>query len=103
MIMDEKDEKDEKLVSGVTNPRARALERVPIRTRTSAVTRSAWRLSVVSEQGEGAIVLVEVTPGETLYRGDGTFLGWAQDRLAAAYTVLRPEPEADGFDMQQMG
>jgi hypothetical protein len=94
---------DEPLVAGLTNPRVRAPERVPVRTRASTVTRSGWRLLVASDQGEGAILLVEVTPGETLYRGDGTFLGWDQGRLAAAYTALLPKPEADGFEMQQMG
>ena len=96
-------EKIDKLVAGVTNPRVRSLARASIRTRASTVTESAWRLSVASDEGEGAIVLVEVTAGATFYRGDGTFLGWGQDRLGAAYATLQPEPEADGFEIQQMG
>jgi hypothetical protein len=76
---------------------------VLVRTRDSTVTRSGWRLVVTSDQGEGAISLVEVSPTETLYRGEGVFLGWAPDRLAAAYTALLPEPDADGFELQQMG
>ena len=91
------------LVPGLANPRALSLERFPVRTREGSTTRSAWRLLVASDQGEGAIVFVEASPAETFYRGDGIFLGWAQERMAAAYQALRPEPEYDGFQMQQMG
>jgi hypothetical protein len=94
---------DEVLVPGLSIPRALSLERFLIRTREGSTTQSAWRLSVASEQGEGAIVFVEVSPEETFFRGDGVFLGWPQDRLAAAYSILLPKPEHDGFEMQQMG
>ena len=97
------DESDEPRVIGVTNSHARAPERVLVRTRASTVTQSGWRLVVSSDQGEGAIVLVDVSPGEALYRGEGVFLGWAPDRLAAAYAALLPEPDVDGFELQQMG
>ena len=94
---------EEQPVPGLTTPRALSLVRFPIRTRASAWTQSGWRLLVASEQGEGAIVFIEVTLDETLYRGDGIFLGWTQERLAAVYKTLLPKPEADGFEMQQMG
>ena len=90
------------LVPGLTNPRALSLERFPIRTRESASTLSGWRLSVASVQGEGSIVLVD-GGGGPLFRGDGVFLGWAQERLAAAYEALRPKPEAESFETQQLG
>ncbi len=95
--------KPAELVAGLTNPRALALERFPVRTREGSTTRSAWRLSASCDQGDGAIVFVEASPAETFYRGDGIFLGWAQERMAAAYRALRPEPEDDGFQTQQMG
>jgi hypothetical protein len=90
-------------VPGLTNPRALSLDRFLIRTRASSSTQSGWRLLVASEQGEGAIVFVEVAPEETFYRGDSVFLGWTQERLAAAYRALLPKPESDGFEMLQMG
>ena len=91
------------LVPGLTNPRGLSLDRFPVRTREGSTTRSAWRLLVSSAEGEGSIVFVEASPAETFYRGDGIFLGWPQERMAAAYRALRPEPEYDGFQMQQMG
>jgi hypothetical protein len=91
------------LVSGLMNPRSLSLERFLIRTRASSSTQAGWRLLVESDQGGGAIVFVEVSPEETFYRGDGVFLGWPQDRLAAAYDALLPKPEPDGFVTQQMG
>ncbi len=91
------------LVPGLSNPRAISLERFPVRTREGATTRSAWRLSASCDQGDGAIVFVEVSPVETFYRGDGIFLGWTQERMAAAYGALLPKPELDGFATQQMG
>jgi len=93
----------EPLVPGLRNPRVLALDRFLIRLRDGSATQSAWRLSVESEEGQGAIILVEVSPAETFYRGEGVFLGWPQDRIGSAYRALLPKPEADGFDMQQLG
>ena len=91
------------LVPGLAHPRSLSLERFLIRTRASSSTQSGWRLLVESDQGGGAIVFVETSAEETFYRGEGVFLGWTQDRLASAYKALLPEPEHDGFEMQQMG
>jgi hypothetical protein len=96
-------EPEPELVPGLTNPRGISLERFLIRTRDSASTQAGWRLLAESDQGGGAIVFIEISPGETFYRGEGVFLGWPQERLAAAYAALRPEPEHDGFEMQQLG
>jgi len=90
-------------VSGLTSPRGLSLERFPIRTRESGVALSAWRLVVICEEGEGAIVGVEAAPEGQIYRGEGVFLGWSQDRLAAAYGALRPSSEEPGFEVQQLG
>ena len=91
------------LVAGLTSPRRLSLERFSIRTRESSSTQAGWRLVAASDEGEGAIVFVETRPDEALYRGDGVFLGWPQERLAAAYNALLPRPESDGFETQQMG
>jgi hypothetical protein len=91
------------IVPGLTNPRVLALDRFLIRLRDGSTTQSAWRLSAESDEGQGAIILVELSPEETFYRAEGVFLGWPQDRLASAYRALLPKPEADGFQMQQLG
>ena len=94
---------EEPLVPGLDSPSARALERFPIRTRESSVTRAAWRLSVTSAEGEGAIVLLELSSGQTLYRGEGVFLGWPQERLEPAYHALLPRSDEPNFEIGQLG
>lgn len=71
-------------VEGLTNAVVRSLERTPIRTRESNVTRSAWRMEVECDSGTGTITLLD----EGLHRGDGLFLGWPRERLAATYEAL---------------
>jgi hypothetical protein len=90
-------------VPGLTNARALSLDRIPIRTREGGVTLSGWRLSAGSDQGEGAIVLVEAGPGETRYRGEGVFLGWTAEQLRGAYEALRPRTDESRFETQQLG
>jgi hypothetical protein len=90
-------------VPGLTRTRATSLERFPVRTREGSATLSAWRLPVECAEGAGAIVLAEVPPDSTFYRGEGVFLGWPQERLKAAYLALLPKTVGDGFEMQQMG
>ncbi len=93
----------EELVPGVKNPRAFVLERFPIGLRGESEVQSAWRLSVASDEGPGAITRVEISPEEMFYRGEGVFLGWRQERMAAAYLALLPKPEDDHFEIQQLG
>ena len=88
---------------GLTNAHALSLDRVPIRTRGSGVTHSGWQLSVESDQGEGAILLVEADPGEARYRGEGVFLGWTAELLRGAYEALRPRTDESAFETQQLG
>jgi hypothetical protein len=68
------------------------MERVPVRTRESRVTLSAWRAQLEG----GAIVLVEIA-GRSVYRGEGAFLGATQERLAEAWQAAIPkgDPEPD--------
>ncbi len=90
-------------LQGLTNPRSIGLERSPIRAREASVTLAAWRLTVASDEGQGTITLVEVSPADVAYRGDGIFLGWPQERLAAAYQALAPKDEAPAPETQQLG
>ena len=90
-------------IPGLTHPRVLALDRFLIRLRDGSATQSAWRLAVASDEGQGAIILVEASPEATFYRAEGLFLGWSQDRMESAYRALLPKPEADGFHMQQLG
>lgn len=90
-------------VPGLTNARALSLDRVPIRTRESGATLSAWRLSAGSDEGEGTIVAVEAGPNGTRYRGEGVFLGWTAEQLRGAYEALRPRTAESPFETQQLG
>src|SRR5262249_40308917 len=90
-------------LEGLKNPRTRALERFPIHTRESSVTLSAWRLAVMTDDGEGSIFLVEIAPDRAIYRGDGVFLGWPQQRLEAVYRELQPASEETLTDSVQLG
>ncbi len=58
------------------------------------MTLAAWRMSVETPNGPGAIVLVETNVG-AVFRGEGIFLGWAQDTLDAAYRALVPKAPSD--------
>lgn len=79
------------------------LERAPIRTRESTVTLAAWRLSVSSARGPGAIDRVEIAGKGEHYRGQGVFLGWPQDRLRLAYARWMPANTAPEPDPGQLG
>jgi hypothetical protein len=92
-----------KNVSGLTNIVVRSLERAPIRMRESGVTHAGWRMEVGSDQGDGAILLLEPDADRAVYRGEGSFLGWSQERLAAAYQALRAEPDEPEFVLNQLG
>ena len=51
-------------------------------------------MNITAPAGEGAIVLVETNVG-AVFRGEGFFLGWAQDMLSTAYRTLVPKSAAD--------
>jgi len=95
-------EGEESPLAGLTEPRGLGLERVAIRTRESSATQSGWRLGAEAREGSGAITLVEAG-GAEWHRGDGIFLGWPQERLAAAYRALVPGDDEPPFEMMQMG
>jgi hypothetical protein len=87
----------------LTGCRCKELARIPICTREVPATLSAWRLAAESEEGAGAITLVEVSPGRSVYRGEGLFLGWPQERLEAAYRALQPRVDQADVGTQQLG
>ena len=88
---------------GLTGSLGKPRERVPIRTRGSGATLSAWRLEVACDQGQGVIVVAEVSPEESYYRGEGLFLGWPQDKLAAVHEALLPPSDEPPFEVPQLG
>jgi hypothetical protein len=102
-VSDQPTEESEPLVPGLTQPQTLGLERCPIRTRESGVTQAGWRLSVASPEGSGSIALVELARAAAVFRGDGVFLGWPQDRLAAAYAALTPTDSEPPFETAQLG
>ena len=89
-------------IAGLTEPSVSPLERVAIRLRESSNTLSAWKLSVAAPEGTGAMVRIE-TPAGQLFRGEGWFLGWSQETLAAAWAELVPHPETETLDLPQLG
>ena len=91
------------IVAGLSNPKTLGLERFLIRLREGSTTQSGWRLAVASDEGPGTIIALEIPPDVVFYRGEGVFLGWTQERMAAAYKALLPKPEENGFHMQQLG
>lgn len=66
------------------------------------MTLSAWRMAVSAPEGSGTLVRVE-TPGGTLYRGDGWFLGWTQDAMSGAWAELLPPTPSDTLELAQLG
>lgn len=97
------DPTESRALAGLTGVTANPPERVHVRSRSSNVTRAAWRIDVASDQGPGTIILVEISPTEQYYRGDGTFLGWNQEQLAAAYRDLLPKGSDSGPESPQLG
>jgi hypothetical protein len=79
---------------GLEGATAKAPERVAVRTREGRITLAAWRMNITAPGGSGAIVLVETNVGP-VFRGEGFFLGWAQDVLANTYRTLVPKTGAD--------
>lgn len=89
-----------RIIAGLHEVEVGPLERVPVRARDSQMTVSAWRVLVDSDSGSGAIVLLELSPGEHYYRGDGVFLGWPQEQLESAYRALLPEQSEEAPTLQ---
>ncbi len=78
-------------------------ERVPIRTRESGVTQSAWRMQIASEGVGGTITLIDSGGASHLYRGAGLCLGWTQEQLAETYQRLIAPDDEHPFEVMQLG
>ena len=91
-----------KRIAGLSEPEVKPLERVAIRLRESSVTLSAWRMVAAAPEGTGTLVRVE-TPGGSLFRGEGWFLGWTQEAMSTAWTELLPPSEPERVELPQLG
>ena len=88
--------------TSLTNPEA-MLERVPVRERGAALTRSAWRISVRADEGAGTILRLESADGAVVFRGDGVFLGWSADEMSAAWEALAHSDAPPDPELMQLG
>jgi hypothetical protein len=94
----------DRTVFGLGNLRGEPPVRVPIHVRAHGARVSAWRIEIACDEGKGAIVLAEVNPGESHYRGEGLCLGWPQEKLAGVYAAARPRGDDDNpSDGPQLG
>lgn len=80
----------------------RLLERIAVRLRESTVTQAAWRMVIDSELGQGAITFIERSAGD-VFRGEGIFLGSAQEELRAIYRRLNKPAEEPAIITPQLG
>jgi hypothetical protein len=94
---------EEETAGGLTNPVLRSLERGAVRLRESGVTHAGWRMEAGSDQGEGAITLVELPAGLSVFRGEGVFIGWGQEDLERLYHSLRVVPSEPDLVFNQLG
>ena len=79
------------------------LDRVPVRMRENQLTLSAWRMEISSAKSPGAILLVDL-PSGAVYRGEGSCLGWSQEKLAALWQALSAAPSGEpAFELPQLG
>lgn len=63
--------------------------------------RGAWQMQIKCDEGTGTITLVDAH-GAKLYRGDGIFKHWSQEKLGAMYESLIPQ-QADATELLQLG
>jgi len=59
-------------------------------------------MAVSGPEGSGTLVRVE-TPGGSLFRGEGWFLGWTQEAMSTAWAELLPPSEPDRVEIPQLG
>lgn len=86
----------------LTNPVA-LLERMPVRERGGTRTESAWRIAVTANEGSGFIVRIEAAGGAIHFRGEGLFLGWSADDMAAAWDALAHSDAPPEAEFMQLG
>jgi hypothetical protein len=77
-------------LAGLRNAGLGSMELVPVRTASSALTISGWRMEIASSQGKGAIFAVEL-PSGTCYVGHGVLSDWPRTDLERAYRRFAPQ------------
>jgi predicted thioesterase len=87
----------------LTNPRGLGFARSPVRMRETGSTLGAWKVTLISEEGEGSVTLIESAGQPLFYRGEGVCLGWRQESLAAAFAALQPADEEPPLELPQLG
>ena len=60
-------------------------------------------MEVDSDQGVGAISLIELAADQSVYRGEGVCMGWAQEQLTTLYHSLRVVPDEPELVFMQLG
>ncbi len=58
--------------------------------------------AIIRQLSDHALVLAELGTQQA-YRGDGIFLGWPQEKLAAVYAALVAQRDEPPFDLPQLG
>jgi hypothetical protein len=71
--------------------------------RVSLQTGSGWRMELVSDRGEGAIIRIDLASGGERYVGEISFAGWSQKELQSLYRSALLTLEADGAQAVQLG
>jgi len=89
-------------VTTLTNPTV-LIERVPVRERGASFTASAWSIAVRADEGAGTIVRVEAAGGAVHFRGDGHFLGWGREEMAAAWEAMAHSDAPAEPELPQLG
>jgi hypothetical protein len=80
-----------------------ALERLPVRERGASFTAAAWSIAIHADEGAGAIVRLECADGAVHFRGDGHFLGWSREEMAAAWEAMAHSDAPAEPDLPQLG
>jgi hypothetical protein len=71
--------------------------------RVSLQAGSGWRMELVSDRGEGAIIRIDLESGGSQYVGEISFARWSQKELESLYRSALMTLEADGAQLVQLG
>lgn len=88
-------------LAGLRDASLGSMEFVPVRTTSSSVTISGWRMEIASSHGKGAIFAVEL-PSGTCYVGHGIFSDWPRTDLERAYRQFAPREKPVDLGIVQL-
>ena len=71
--------------------------------RVSLQAGSGFRMELVSDRGEGAIIRIDLSGGGERYLGEISFAGWSQKELESLYRSALLTLEQDGAQLVQLG